>query len=439
MLLKKPFYFMVFFIVIFIALYFICNKINKDDEYLAQNIYDPETRYLSATELPKKLSDFYQVEAFKEKNSHTSSLKEKNDKSRLNETYQALEEIKKLLQDEVSIIQIDKKIISLLEDNTITRNKKIDGLWDLVLSFGISSEKGIYLLDYLSTLLPIELTDELISNYYSISDINTKMKLMDVLYTSLDIANPEVQNEEQLNYIASQYLIIQDFIYEQLSNTSNNDVFTTALSLYTKVASPEQTQEVITSVLNGSYGDKNINKEQALNLMTESALSTYESQNYTLPSIISSLETEIVNDDVKKSFSQNIINAINAGIISDENKEQLSYYLKNQEPELYISKDIPIENMEEYYNWAKAITNLNSNTHTEIIQKLADKAISEDNLLKSSAIILYSDEDLIYLIRESRGYQNISNRLNIALSSNDISNDSKIIIQDAIKVISINQ
>jgi hypothetical protein len=349
-----------FILLIIVSLFFLFSTLIKQKTTSLEE--SPLDKYfLNNSYLKDNLEDFYKVfpkeipvsyESHTENNEH---LHHALDKIRANMA----------TPSDKDIHILDQAVIALVKDHQISRDDKINGLWSLVKEMGISSTKGIYLLDYLAALSPIELVDELIAAYSALIETDVKIKIMDLLYESLSIANPSVQTEEQLRFIAEKTEAVKIFLYDEITKGHNDQVFHNAIMSYSKIASPEETRAIIDSLM---ARDNHLDRSEFISVLAESALSTPESQDEILFSMIDAARYDSFDEKSKEAFDSTMIDAINGtdgAILTDTSRLYMSDYLASREPNPSESGSF----VTDYYLWIKAMSHLRSNDSNGYIEE----------------------------------------------------------------------
>jgi len=358
----------------------------------------------------------YKIKQFKEENKKISYLP----------IY--LERIKGIFKMKSANIEVlDKAMNALLMDKNTSRIDKINGLWALLNEIGFKAkEKSLYLLQSLATLLPVELTDKLISVYKESSDSDIKIELINMLSDNLDIANPEVQDKESLAFIIEKTKDIQTFLKENILNETDTRMASEALHAFSKVSETEDVQELIMTL--EQMGNKaQLDKVELNNILTEAALSTEETQKDILPSMLNTMQNNTtLNSQEKENFNQMMISSINAGVLTEEMQGEVSTYLANQEPVVAKTKEVTSDTLFKYYNWAEASSKIQNNNIS-----LKNIVLESDNPLKVSSIIIYADEITIKNIKKNINVRDIYAKLESALENDNIREKNKVIIKDA--------
>jgi len=398
--------------------------INNNEDIDLQPLHN-ESIYVSTEDLKKTLDDFYEVEpqvvSILLDSNKTKSLKKI---TKLN----TIDTLMKQFTGESSFSDLDKAMVAFLKDNTISRIDKINGLWMMVEKFDISTNKGLYVLDSLATLLPIELTENLIAVYNEQTDLKVKAKVMEILSSSLNIANPEVQDEERLNFIISKYKEVESFFHEETMNSIDGKVSMDALGYYVKIVPPEDAFEIFESLKNGELKAKNLNKGKLLSLMTETALSTDESQKSLFSEILDSAKDSTLDKKEKSAFNQTLIEALNYDVLTEESREKVKSYIDEIEPS-FASEVIKIDASENYYAWVNAKAKVEGVESNKYLESLV---LESEDSLKISSILLYSDNNLIQNLKENEGNEQVLEQLNASLESNSVDEESKYLIKDAL-------
>jgi len=387
-----------------------------------------ESIFVSTDDLKENLDDFYKVEP------KVVSIMIDVNKTKSLEKITKLNDINSLMKyftGESSFADLDKAMVDFLKDNTISRIDKINGLWRMVEKFDLSSNRGLYVLDYLATLLPLELTDNLIEAYDEQKDAKVQAKLMDIIHSSLSIANPEVQDKEKLDFIISKYKDVQSFFHEKTMNSVDGKISMDALDYYVKIIPPEEAFEIFESLKNDELQAKDLNKGELLSLMTETALSTDESQETLFSEILDSAKDSSLNKSEKSAFNQTVIEALNNDVLTENSREKLKPYMDDIEPS-FSSETMKIDTSENYYSWVNAKAKVEGVETNEYLENFVNE--SEDSL-KISSILLYSDNNLIEDIKNSDN-NHLVEQLNASLESSDVDDESKYLIKDALSRLS---
>ena len=412
-----------FMVFITLMVFFFTNS-NEEIKY---NIMS-ETIYISTDDLKENLDDFYEVEP------KVVSIIIDSNKTKPLKKITKLNDINSLMQHftgESSFADLDKAMVAFLKDNTVSRIDKINGLWTMVEEFDIASNRGLYVLDYLETLLPIELTSNLIEAYNEQKDSKVQAKVMDIIHSSLSIANPEVQDKEKLDFIISKYKDIQSFFHEETMNSADGQVSMNALNYYVKIIPAEEAFEIFESLKNDELKAKDLDKGKLLSLMTETALSTEESQDTLFSEILDSAKDSSLNKSEKNAFNQTIIEALNNDVLTGNSREKLKSYMDEIEPS--FSSGLKIDASENYYTWVNAKAKVEGVETNKYLEKLVSES---SNSLQISSILLYSDNNLIQDLQESNRNEQVLEQLNTSLKSPNVDEESKYLIQDALNRLS---
>ena len=416
---------LIFFIIGIICI-FVCVLLYQN--ILKKTSKNPflERKFIEISDIAKKDKHFYDITI--PNHASNTTMTKSVDKQEDEQSSKYLQKINKMIaMKHPDILILDKVMNDFLMNDDISRINKINGLWSLLNETGIESQIGEYLLDYLATLLPIELTDNLILTYKDIKNPNIKIKLINMLSENVNIANPEVQDEERLMFIGTQIEKIQHFLRDTVLSQQNHEIVSEGLRAYANVSEATDVQDLILS-LKEDGNTMPISQAELTDILTETALGAQESQKEMLPDILEfMLSKKNMKSQEKEIFYQSMIESVKAGVISTENKKDIATYLERQEPQLTLDTSVSTEDISKYYNWVEASTKIqNGDINPETI------ALESDNALKVSSILLYTDPITIQKIRQSSDASVVSAKLEAALENDNISNESKIIIKDAL-------
>lgn len=78
--------------------------------------------------------------------------------------------------------EVDRLILKLQKDPSISRKEKLNKLWNLALNHRAEPVKFGYLLDALGFMYPIELEDALMQEYQQNSDVDERLKLLSAMW-----------------------------------------------------------------------------------------------------------------------------------------------------------------------------------------------------------------------------------------------------------------
>ena len=380
-------------------------------------------RVLNSTEIADADANFYNI-----------SVKKDDNKSSIEDTQDSLasiyfQQIKKLiLMKNLSLKDLDKVMSALLMDENVSRDEKIDGLWNLLNEIGFTSAKSEYLLDSLSTMMPIELTDKIFAIYEKLDNQKIKIKLIHMLTDNLNIANPDKQTKSESDFIIQKSMDIQSFFKDHILNNQDKTMFKEYLQAYIDISDERDTQDMLTR-LKDSSSNLPINDVEFTDILVQTSLSTSEAQQEILPSILEDMQNASPEQQgQKEEFNKALLEGIDAGVLDEKSQEAVAQYIKKQEPELTPNSSINTDDISNYYQWAKANMKITSN-ETDMNKMISE----EDNPLKISAILIYADDDDIESIKSTGKMQEIHQRLERSLNKNHYPQETVTIIKDAMK------
>jgi len=406
--------FLLFVSIILVVYLFLTLKSRKHDVRVTNNSIMQDKKFIAASEIINNDKNFYNISIEKDVSKINKNTQGKN------KYFTKIRQI--LTMKHTDIPKLDKMMVGLLMDKNIKRIDKINGLWFILNEIGFSSDKSEYVLDVLGTLLPIELTDELIDTYQIHKNHSMKKKIIAILANNLSIANPEVQDEERLSFIIEKMQDIQSFIKDKVLSDSNPEILFEGLQAYASISDPEDVYELVTSLKNNNI---QISESEFMAVLTEVALGTAESQENMLPDMLNNINNNQVGG--KESFDQMMIESLNAGVLTGDTQKEIAIYLSKQEPTLSPNKKGSEENIVKYFEWAEASSKIkNNNIHLENI------VLESDNPLKISSVLLYANEKTREKIKSNPNVNDIYAKLESALEDESIDEHAKTVIKDAI-------
>jgi len=406
--------FLLFVSIILVVYLFLTLKSRKHDVRVTNNSIMQDKKFIAASEIINNDKNFYNISIEKDVSKINKNTQGKN------KYFTKIRQI--LTMKHTDIPKLDKMMVGLLMDKNIKRIDKINGLWFILNEIGFSSDKSEYVLDVLGTLLPIELTDELIDTYQIHKNHSMKKKIIAILANNLSIANPEVQDEERLSFIIEKMQDIQSFIKDKVLSDSNPEILFEGLQAYASISDPEDVYELVTSLKNNNI---QISESEFMAVLTEVALGTAESQENMLPDMLNNINNNQVGG--KESFDQMMIESLNAGVLTEDTQKEIAIYLSKQEPTLSPNKKGSEENIVKYFEWAEASSKIkNNNIHLENI------VLESDNPLKISSVLLYANEKTREKIKSNPNVNDIYAKLESALEDESIDEHAKTVIKDAI-------
>ncbi len=423
--------------------HFVDNKKTTPAIALPLSAVEPSTqpqRFISSDALVQHLDDYFDVSPVTEvkKTQSENSTFVENSSHQLNEKIAAIQNsLKNFDPNQDNITEIDNQIVDFLEDKDIPRIDKIDALWDVATNLKIDSDKGAYLLDYLETLQPIELTNEFINSFSSdISNVR-KIQLMHLMRSNLGIENPEQQTPEQLQFIAEQSERIQELFTNQVQSSEDADIFREALLLYPSVVSAEEAVSVIRNVL--SSGNDKISEQEIMSLSVEVAFASHETQTNFLPSLLDSLPSQDLSlSPIQQHFNEQLYAVLqdkNAGqFINPDMKPRIADYLKTQEPKLSIENTtISTEQITGYYNWVEAYASVSSSNEFDKAEIITKAITNADDPIRQASILVLAKQEVIENMQMSTNVNEVENSFLEALENQNLSQEQRMLIETALR------
>jgi hypothetical protein len=335
--------------------------------------------------------------------------------------------VKKLLS--VKDKKLDILVFDFLNNKNISRPEKIKILLNVLEVSGFDSNQGLYFIDVLGSLKPIEVADKLIKIFqFTNLSVNAKNAILRVLADSYGL-DPAHLPLNIAKLIAQKSILIQDFFKQQIQNPSNKEVFKQAIQLYPSVSSAKEVA-LLNNALIKNQGLISI--PEALTIRLDSALATQTMQQNNLPQLLNSVKNTPFNQDIKQEFNARLFSYLKdakaAIIVQDAVQPSIAEYIKNQQPILDINH-ADFNTLSNYFNWLQSYATMSSNQVNKNIF-ISDYAIKSATAIQQAAIVVFADNKLATQLQQN---SLIQSNLQKELGSLNLTVEAKQVIQDAIQ------
>jgi hypothetical protein len=335
--------------------------------------------------------------------------------------------VKKLLS--VKDKKLDILVFDFLNNKNISRPEKIKILLNVLEVSGFDSNQGLYFIDVLGSLKPIEVADKLIKIFqFTNLSVNAKNAILRVLANSYGL-DPAHLPLNIAKLIAQKSILIQDFFKQQIQNPSNKEVFKQAIQLYPFVSSAKEIA-LLNNALIKNQGLISI--PEALTIRLDSALATQTMQQNNLPQLLNSVKNTPFKQDIKQEFNARLFSYLKdaeaAIVVQDAVQSSIAEYIKNQQPILDINH-ADFNTLSNYFNWLQSYATMSSNQVNKNIF-ISDYAIKSATAIQQAAIIVFADDKLATQLQQN---SLIQSNLQKELGSLNLTVEAKQVIQDAIQ------
>ncbi|MEJ6475410.1 hypothetical protein [Pseudoalteromonas piscicida] len=331
--------------VFVVVIYFVSTTEKKVEKPINHSETVP---FISQSELVTTLPDFYDMDVKLKKDiDNTISLQA-----------DALSLKLKSVFGTKAMLDFEAELIELLKDPNISRKDKISLLWNMVLQLGVESKQGLYVLEYLSSLAPIELSNELISLFETASE-PSKFGLLNVLETILLVNGDEAKvSATHLSAVKQQLL---DAISGQLVNVEDPALGFSILEAIVGHLPFEKAKLLIDDQFIMAENKSNNVSNDAVRatkagIYNRLALANPQSRAEFLPQYIQALNHEPSQTVERESLRQDLFNIIRI----DKFMNEAPYEFK-QTVNAFLARDLPtidIENTEFDYDAVKLYSDL---------------------------------------------------------------------------------
>lgn len=231
-------------------------------------------------------------------------------------------------------VELDNLIVKFIKDKNISRENKINTLWLVFKEVDtLKNSAKLYCLDYLSVLNPVELTDNLINEYKKQDNEKIKNNILNILVDSIFIANPNIQNKEQLDFIANKEKKVHDLVYSQILKKQESEKLPELLILYSNISSTQEVKSIVMSIIDKKDGKK-IYDEKLISALSQIAITMDKSQSEMLLMVIKLVNNNAENPKLKKAFDDSILEVMSSDIgnsvLSENSNKILFNYFKNK-------------------------------------------------------------------------------------------------------------
>ncbi len=364
-----------------------------------------------------------------------------------------IEKLRKLLEvadaDFNKGYMLDLEIQEFMKNKDFSRSEKVYALWDLIdeyiKKYDVNIVRVDYLFDVLSTLQPIELTDNLINIINSQSHpFSVNKKILEVLADSYKMVYIDTSklSPTTVDLIEQNGNKIKNLFNQILSNPYDKELFKQALLIYPRIASTDD-YHVIDAALQQHKDLLSI--QDAVALRIDFAMMDQNMMDTNLSPLLNSINAEKHSNEDRNfavsRLSAFIVGASKAGEqFTDANKATLVEFFKKNEPSMdsqYFQKD-SFGAMSDYGSWFDTYATLNS-TNTENKQAFVNNFINTATTLQKVAIINKisidkMDSPIPY--QELQKNEGLKSSLNDELSNPTLSEAEKTAVRDALQALS---
>lgn len=287
---------------------------------------------------------------------------------------------------------LKESISNFILNPNITRRDKIRALWNIAKE--LHGPEYLNALDMLELLSPIELTGELTKAFSETEDTLVKKRLLNIMRTSLDIANPESQNQEQLSYIATQTESISNFIEDQIKNDNQPEMNKDLLHAYSVVAPAEDIANMLIDIKENR--SDMLSPTELVDLWAVSAFATPDSQKLLVPGLIENISTLSHNE--QHAEYKILFQIIDQTSVTPEMRQTVSDYLLSIEPKNSSNDPLDREWLENRYNWLLAYASATTTNINEKNQFIISKLVNSTDPYYQANILIYAQPDVLSLL-----------------------------------------
>lgn len=364
------------------------DRYNREQETASSPVQ--QQIFLSQKELIDKVKNYYDIRPDKQ---YEDNLGDKNLSVR-----KFLDKVNQLFREgweNRGFLEIDMLTQRFIASPEISRTEKVYALWSAAANAETNFQYR-YFIDSLSSLSPVELTDEIVAGYYSTDSTERKVGLLRLMGTIPGAMNPSVQTEDQIQYINDQMAKVRSVIENDIQATDNSLLFEELVYLHPNFSPDSETVSLFKKLFNS----KNLvlNKEEKLDIMVDVSFGTHKMQNAFIPQLleeISSLgsedtEADNIHHPSGERFVALLANAPKEGI-STKVIPDIKKFIEEMEPNELEIVDEPMK----YGNWVKSFLKYGDKLLEDEATAMTDFIFGLDDPVRAAALVSVANEEIL--------------------------------------------
>lgn len=292
----------------------------------------------------------------------------------------------------------EKSITELIEDKSISLDKKVKVLWSMIEKYGLNSETGSILMEYMANIGPLTLTDELINVFDNASSHNKNLILLALKNSFFNVENDEfgIDREEAYDFMEK----IQQFSLSRIQLISDGDSESNSHIIDLMVTTCP-TDTVINQIndLQTKYGNNFFSSEDYAKIQSSIAASDVGLQADRFVSLFNEAEIEkdlqrkqLINTEIQFSIARLLLsNDINPyDSTTPESRYNIHDYLIKNKPSINDLGNTGLT----YTEWAKAMILVSSNNQEDEINTQYNMIMETQDTREIAAIISINTEKI---------------------------------------------
>lgn len=316
----------------------------------------------------------------------------------LSNSYLQKQKIKIVLsQKAVDLSSLDSVVREFLKSQDLHRLDKINFLWGLASKNKNNAFKYNYLMDALSSLRPVEITNTLIHQFQSEKNISRQLKIMDVL---LDAASVLFSNQKLSFRYENSILRIRNFYKNLLLKSKNEDILEAAIFADAKSGVPDQAfyqiqQAILRPDISNSFRKRISADPVFYDAEIELILSSRSLQVGQLSLLLNLIDS--LDGDLKSKVNLSLIMQLmntDPGRIANSVRSSLLAHLRAITP-IFHSDQMPSYKDAIYYQWLHAFAVVKSKNKREELATIRESILTEKNREYQSVLIAFADSFLL--------------------------------------------
>lgn len=325
---------------------------------------------------------------------------------KVEEFKQALESVFGVSWQDRELAQLDKLFKEILISPDLTRQEKIQLLWEYAQTRNVDIEYQ-YILESIGMLSPVELIDPIIASYESGISKERKRVLLSVINQALYVGDVEKYPKEQQDFIAANIIHAQHFLKSSLYSETDPELLSELLSTFTSATGSEEEIAAVAKDFLIEHADAKIPSNQRRDLLFKLTLENRSLQDTFLPQLLTAENREdtafydmvnVLVTEFGRSEGDNF---------SDEGKAAFSNFINGRQVDFVEGDEINHEKERIFMNRLEALSSLQADDisqspHQVLASYVLDNYVAkQSNPLEISTILtLVSDRGVVDILKE---------------------------------------
>lgn len=332
--------------------------------------------------------------------------------------------------------QAENLLVNFIYDESTLLDNKVQALWSMIKIYGLNSENGSLLMEYLAALGPLILTDELIDAYNN-ADQNNKNLILQALknaFFNIEEDKFNISREEAYKFMdkIQQFSLSQIRLITEGNSTSNRNIIDLMMTTC-------PTDVVVNEIdnLKSMYGDSFFTTEDYARIQSSIATSDVSLQADRLTSLFSEAEKTTKPED-KQTINTEIQFGVARLLLSDtlnpynattpDSRYKIQEYLTSHKPSVDDLGNTGLT----YNEWAKAMIITSSQSKKDEADVQYRMIMNTQDAKEMAAIISLNDFQIINELKNKGDINQIISHIEDCLADQKCNNSNPQLLQNAL-------